>query len=164
MDQTTSKKALGIDPGLTTTLAVITLKTVGTYHLLERKSLKTAANDEGARLLEIYQHITELLQVHAPNVVAIYRVFHNDIDSDALTAAAVTGVIELAAEQGGIPCEMFTPEQVKAATVGSRQADKKDTLTITRYISRLLGGQDIRNHHEVTAAAAAITGLLQIQA
>ena len=68
--QTTSKRILGIDPGIANCgWCILIGKRSGKFEFLEGGVIKTAASlsDEGARLLKIYQRVSELLHVHCPN-------------------------------------------------------------------------------------------------
>lgn len=72
--------------------------------------------NEEARLLTIYQQITEVIGAHHPNIIAIERVFHNKNISNSLSVAKCIRVVQLSAAQAGIPVELLTPQQLKKAT------------------------------------------------
>ena len=156
--QTTSKRILGIDPGIANCgWCVVIGKRSGKYEFLEGGVITTAVSlSEGARLLKIYQQVSELLHLHCPNHVAIERVFHNKNISSSLSTAASIGVIELAVEQSGIVSRMFTPQQVKVSVCGHGGADKK---SVKVYLEKLIG-RSIRNSHVADACACAIAGYL----
>lgn len=157
--QTTSKKALGIDPGLANTgYAVISRNSVGKCRLLASGSIKTDPKQTpAARLLQIYQEMSERIFAHHPKLVAIEKVYFNRNVSSAITTGSVIGVCLLSAEIVGIETVLITPKQAKAAATGTGQASKE---TMKKFIGRILD-TEIRNHHEVDAAALAIAGLLQ---
>lgn len=159
MYQTTSKKALGIDPGLANTgYAVISRNSVGKCHLLDSGSIKTNPKQtQAARLLAIYQDISQLIHAHHPNIVAIEKVYFNRNVSSAITTGGAIGVCLLASEIAGIESQLVTPQEAKAAATGGGSATK---AAMKRYLCRLLG-TEIRNHHTADAAAIAIAGLLQ---
>lgn len=159
MYQTKTRKAIGIDPGLANCgYAVLDRNSTGQLNLLESGCIKTPTKGtQAARLLHIYQDISEVIQAHHPHLVAIERVYFNRNVSSAITTGGAIGVCLLAAEVIGIESLLLTPQQAKAAATGTRQATKEK---MKRFLRRLLR-RDIRNHHEADAAAVAIAGLLQ---
>ena len=158
--QTISRRVLGIDPGLANTgWAVVARKRSGKFVLMESGCIVTSSRDsEGARLLHLYQQVTELYHVHAPNCVAIERVFHNKNISSSLSTAAVVGVCQLAAEQMGLEIQRFTPQQVKVSAVCGPGGVEK--AIVKKFVSKLTGVL-VTNGHASDAAGAAIAGLLQ---
>ena len=160
--QTTSKRILGIDPGIANCgWCVVIGKRSGKYEFLEGGVIKTAVSlSEGARLLKIYQQVSELVHVHCPNLVAIERVFHNKNISSSLSTAASIGVIELAVEQASIVSRMFTPQEVKLSVCGHGGADK---ISVKVFIEKLIG-RSIRNSHIADACACGIAGYLSERA
>lgn len=159
MYQTKSRKAIGIDPGLANCgYAVITRNSTGKCNRLESGSIRTDSKaTEAERILKIYQEVSELIHAHHPNLVAIERVYFNRNVSSAITTGSVIGVCLLSAEEAGIESLLLTPQQAKAAATGRGRASKE---TMKKCLAGLLG-PNIRNHHEVDAAALAIAGLLQ---
>ena len=158
--QTNSRRILGIDPGLANTgWAVVGRNRSGQFVLIDSGCIVTSPREkEGARLLSIYQQLSQLLHVHVPNGgVSIERVFHNQNISSSLSTAAVVGVCQLAAEQMGVATQMFTPQQVKAAVCGHGGVEK---AVVKTFVGKLTGVL-VKNNHIADAAAAAIAGLLQ---
>ena len=158
--QTESKRILGIDPGLANCgWSVVARNRSRKYVLMDSGCIVTASSTcESERLLYIYKQITELLQVHVPNCVAIERVFHNKNVSSSLTTAQTIGIIELAAAQGSLDVLMFTPQQVKASVCGHGGVDK---AAVQKFASRLTG-VSIKNAHAADSVAVAIAGHLRI--
>ena len=160
MYQTTSKRCLGIDPGLANTgYAIIGRKdATQPFNLLESGCIQTDSKaTEAERILKLYQLVSQLIHAHHPNLVAIERVYFNKNVSSAITTGGVIGVCLLSAEQLGIESVLLTPQQAKASATGNGRASKE---TMKKVLTRLLS-LDIRNHHEADAAAVAIAGLLQ---
>ena len=87
MYQTKSSKAIGINPGLANCgYAVISRNSVGTCRLLESGSIKTYRKQtQAARLLAIYQDISQVIHAHHPNLVAIEKVYFNRNVSSAIS-------------------------------------------------------------------------------
>ena len=156
--QMRSKRVFGIDPGLANAgWSVVARNRLGNIVLMDSGCIRTSpAESEASRLLQIYQQMSEQLHVHAPNSVAIERVFHNKNVSSSLTTASVIGVCQLAAEQAGLDTVLFTPQQVKAAVCGYGGAEK---AAVKKFVSRLTG-VSVKNRHAADAVAVAIAGLL----
>ena len=92
---TTTKNIFGIDPGMANTgWSAVSRNRTGKFILLDSGCIRTpAGHTESVRLLQIYKQISELLNVHTPNAIAIERVFHNKNISSSLTTAAVMGCV-----------------------------------------------------------------------
>ena len=159
--KTKSTRCLGIDPGLANTgWGVVARKKSGKFVLMERGCLVTLSREsEGARLLHIYQQITELTDVHVPNGVAIERVFHNQNISSSLSTAAVVGVCQLAAEQMGLEIQRLTPQPVKVSAVCGHGGVEK--AVVKSFVEKLTGVSVKNGQFSCDAVATAIAGLLQ---
>lgn len=157
-DRTKSKRALGIDPGLANCgWAVVGRNRKGKFVLLESGTIQTGKEKpESARLLEIYQQISERIFTSSPNIVVVERVFFNENVTSCLTTSGVAALCLLAAEQAGIETQASTPQQVKSAVTGTGKASKEQ---VQRMVATLTG-QELKNAHAADAAACAIAGLL----
>ena len=157
--QTKSQRCFGIDPGLANCgWSVVARTRAGKFVLMDSGCIRTSPSEtEASRLLAIFQRITELLHVHAPNGVAIERVFHNKNISSSLKTAQVIGICQLTAEQAGIRCEMFTPQQVKASVCGHGGVEK---AVVKKFVEKLTG-VTVQNGHATDAVACAVGGLLR---
>ena len=155
---TTTKNIFGIDPGMANTgWSAVSRNRTGKFILLDSGCIRTpAGHTESVRLLQIYKQISELLNVHTPNAIAIERVFHNKNISSSLTTAAVMGVCQLASAQAGLDALLFTPQQVKAAVCGYGTAEKS---AVKKFVEKLTG-VPVKNAHAADAVATAIAGLL----
>jgi crossover junction endodeoxyribonuclease RuvC len=146
---------LGIDPGTADT----------GYGVVESAGSRLRALDDGVirtragvplerRLTDIHARVGELLDLHAPDALAIEELYFG---ANARTAFAVgqgRGVVMLAAGQRGVPCRSYTPQQVKGAVCGHGRADKDQ---VSRMVARLLGlGAVPPSDHAADALAVAI--------
>lgn len=156
--QTTSKRALGIDPGLANCgWAVVGRKRKGKFVLLESGTLQTGKEtSESARLLEIYQKITERIFTSSPNCVVV-RVFFTEPVTSCLTTAGVAAICVLSAEQVGIASRLVTPQQVKMAVTGHGRASRQQ---VQRMVATLTS-REIKNADAADAGACAIAGVLR---
>ena len=156
-----SNTCLGIDPGLSNTgWAIVHRKSTGQYAIIACGCIKTDKKEsEQKRVHHIYDHICEILHQHAPDLLAVERVFFNQNPISCLSTAGVSYICLLAAEQVGIQTKVFTPQQVKAACGAGTKASK---AAVKKFVSKVTNTQ-INNAHIADATAAAIAGLLKIR-
>jgi crossover junction endodeoxyribonuclease RuvC len=125
-------RVLGIDPGLTRCGYGVLDAGKGRDAVLVDVGVVRSSPDEAIdrRLLEISRGLERVLEQHAPDVVAIERVFSQKNTSTVMGTAQVSGVAMLLAAQRGIRIAMHTPSEVKAAVTGNGRADKKQIQTM----------------------------------
>ncbi len=128
---------LGIDPG-TASLG---------YGIVDRTGPRLRAVDYGVlqtspdlampeRLLAIYRFVTDLVELHDPDIVGIERLFFSNNAQTALAVGQARGVVLLAAAQRDIPVREATPNEVKTAIAGYGAADKEQ---VQRMVQLVLG-------------------------
>ncbi|MFL0578369.1 crossover junction endodeoxyribonuclease RuvC [Dietzia sp. 179-F 9C3 NHS] len=130
-------RVMGVDPGLTRCgLALIETEPGRAVTALDVDVVRTAADEPlERRLRAVHEVADEWMGVHAPDVVAIERVFQRGEVSTVMGTAQAAGVVALAAAYRDIPVAFHTPSEVKAAITGNGRADKKQmTLMITRIL------------------------------
>jgi crossover junction endodeoxyribonuclease RuvC len=76
------------------------------------------------RLATIHDGITELIQRHRPDAIAVEGVFYGKNVRSAIILSHARGVILLAAEQAKIPTFEYSPAKVKKSVVGRGAAVK----------------------------------------
>ena len=131
-------KILGIDPGYGITGFGLIDAQRGQYRLLNCGAITTPPNSEFAWRLEvIYNDMTELLRVSAPEAVAIEELFFGHNVTTGINVAQSRGVILLAVQQAGIPIFEYKPMQVKQAVVGYGNASKHQVMDMTKRILNL---------------------------
>ncbi|UGS36829.1 crossover junction endodeoxyribonuclease RuvC [Capillimicrobium parvum] len=127
---------LGIDPGTANT----------GYGVVERRGGRLLAHDGGVistaprtaperRLAAIHARVSELLDEHAVDCVALEDLYFGANARSAFAVGQARGVVMLAAGQRGIPCAAYTPQQVKGAVCGSGRAAKDQ---VQRMVQTLL--------------------------
>lgn len=151
-------KILGIDPGTATTgFGVIMSNGHEQYEVLDLGLVETTKDQpHGLRLQLIYDGISQIIQKHQPEVVAIERLF---FATNALTAIAVgqaIGVIKLAIHQHNLPVFDYTPMQVKLYVGGSGKADKKQMKLMVKKLLKVKAKKGKKSHFDDTADALAI--------
>lgn len=131
---------MGVDPGLTRCgIALVESAAGRSVTALDVDVVRTPASmDLSERLLAIYVAAQHWMDTHAPDVVAVERVFAQRQVSTAMGTAQAAGVVALAAAQREVPVRFHTPSEVKAAVTGSGRADKAQ---VTLMVTRILGMQ-----------------------
>lgn len=130
-------RVLGVDPGLTRCGvgvvegapgrpgALVTVEVVGT----------DPAEELPRRLLHLDTRLTDLIARYQPDSVAVERVFSQHNVRTVMGTAQAGAVALLAAARAGLPVELYTPSEVKAAVTGSGAAGKEQ---VTAMVTRLL--------------------------
>ena len=120
-------KILGIDPGM----AIVGYSIVdydGKNIELERSgSIQTSKGErESARLLEIFNDMTSIVEKYKPDVCAIEKLFFFRNQTTVMPVAHARGVILTVLEKFGIPIYEYTPMEVKQILTGYGRASKKE--------------------------------------
>jgi crossover junction endodeoxyribonuclease RuvC len=129
---------LGIDPGTAS---------VG-YGLVERDGASirevghgclTTSPDEPLpdRLEAIHRFVSDLVELHRPDLMAVERVFFQRNAQSALAVGHARGVVLLAAAQHGVTIREATPNEVKQAVTGHGAADKDQVQRMVQVVLRL---------------------------
>lgn len=130
-------RVLGVDPGLTRCGLGVVDGLPGRRARLV--AVGVARSDPGLdvdqRLLAIATSIDAWLEEHAPDAVAVERVFAQHNVSTVMGTAQVAGIAMLAAARRRIPVALHTPSEVKAAVTGSGRAEKPQ---VQAMVMRLL--------------------------
>jgi crossover junction endodeoxyribonuclease RuvC len=132
-------RVLGIDPGLTRCGLGVVEGTVGRpLTMLEVGVVRTGADLPVAERLRLVDAgIEDWLERHQPDSVAVERVFSQHNVKTVMGTAQVSGVAMVAAARRGIPVELHTPSEVKAAVTGSGRADKAQVGAMVTRLLRL---------------------------
>jgi len=151
-------KILGIDPGTATTgFGVIEASDSGHFVLVKYGLIETAKDhSHGERLDQIYLGISDIIETHLPEVVAIERLF---FATNALTAIAVgqaIGVIKLAIHRHHLPVFDYAPMQIKNVVGGSGKADKSVIKKRIKQLFKIRETKGMRTHFDNSADALAI--------
>jgi crossover junction endodeoxyribonuclease RuvC len=132
-------RVLGVDPGLTRCgVGVVDGGPGGRPTLVAVGVITTPADlDLAQRLLLIEAGLTEWVQVHHPDVVAVERVFAEHNLHSVIGTAQASGLALLVAAKAGLPAHLHTPTEVKAAITGSGRADKAQVGTMVARLLKL---------------------------
>jgi crossover junction endodeoxyribonuclease RuvC len=101
----------------------------GAIHLSPREALEL-------RLKKICEGLTEIIDRHSPEQVAIEDVFYALNAKSALKLGHVRGVAMLVAAQAGLQVIAYSPLSIKSAVVGYGRAEKSQ---VQLMVARLLG-------------------------
>jgi len=89
------------------------------------------------RLSSIFEQLSELLEHHCPDRVAIEDVFYAVNAKSALKLGQVRGVAMLAASSQGVPVTEYAPLSIKSAVVGYGRAEKEQVQMMVARLLRL---------------------------
>jgi crossover junction endodeoxyribonuclease RuvC len=148
---------LGVDPGTQLTgYGVVRGTTPSAMTLIECGVIRTSARDPlPARLREIYDGMTTLLQRHAPDAMCLEDIFFARNVRTTVTLGQARGVIMLAAEQSGVRVHELPPASIKKAVVGSGGATKEQVQFMVARLLRLKTSPQPADAADGVAAAIA---------
>ncbi len=88
------------------------------------------------RLLVIFRRLSDIIEKHSPERVAVEGIYQAKNVRSALTLGHARGAALLAAAAAGLPLAAFAPSTVKAHVSGYGLANKQQ---VSFMVSRLLG-------------------------
>jgi crossover junction endodeoxyribonuclease RuvC len=132
-------RVLGIDPGLTRCGLGVVEGSVGRrLDMLGHGVVVTPADLPTAlRLCELERVVGDWIDEHAPDAVAVERVFSQHNVRTVMGTAQASGVAMVVAARRGIPVALHTPSEVKASVTGSGRADKAQVGAMVARLLRL---------------------------
>ena len=147
-------KVLGIDPGTAACGYGIVHESAGGLTALEHGCWRTSARQRSeARLKTIFEAVSELIERHAPDAVALEESF---VGADARTALSVgqaRGAVLVACALAGVASAEYAPNRVKHALCGYGHADKAQ---VQRMVTVLLGLRAPPTPHHAADALAVV--------
>jgi crossover junction endodeoxyribonuclease RuvC len=149
---------LGIDPGLANTGYGVVAQRGGRPVALDGGVIETSPGlPDERRLAEIHDAVDALLGEHEPCAVALEELYFGQNARSAFAVGQARGVVMLAAGRRELPCEGYTPQQVKSAVCGSGRAGKDQ---VARMVAALLAlPEPPRPDHAADALAVAVCHL-----
>ena len=158
-------KVLAIDPGYGRCgVAVVeknpstALGASGREMLLYSACIETPAKmDFPERLAVIANECARLIKTHAPDCVALEKLYFQTNQKTAMRVAEVRGALINTAQGAGIEVFEYTPGEVKSAAAGSGSADKKAGARMLHALMKI--EKEIRHDDEYDAIAIAVTHL-----
>lgn len=129
---------LGIDPGTAALGYGIVDRTGSVLRAVDYGCLTTSADLAlPERLRLIHEHVTELIETHTPDLLAVERLFFSNNAQTAFAVGQARGVVLLAAAQAGVPVREATPNEIKMAVTGYGRADKEQVGRMVTVILQL---------------------------
>ena len=128
----------------------------GLYTLKECGVIRTKARDPlASRLRDIFEGVTELIERHKPDALAVEDVFFARNVRTTVVLGHARGVILLAGEQHGLRIHEYPPAEIKKAIVGRGGATKEQ---VQFMLSRLLRLKEVPQPSDAAdGVAAALT-------
>ncbi|MEP6836042.1 MAG: crossover junction endodeoxyribonuclease RuvC [Gemmatimonas sp.] len=130
---------LGIDPGTAVTgYGVVSSDMRGHSTLVECGVIRTAASQPlPKRLFDIHQGISEIINRHRPDRVAVESVFYARNVRTTIVLGHARGVILLAAECAGLEIDEYPPAEIKKVITGTGAATKAQIQFMVARLLRL---------------------------
>ncbi len=127
---------LGIDPGTANTgYGVIESDGREARAIVHGTLVTVPADDVATRLAQIQQAISEVIDAHRPDAVALESLFIGANPRAILSVGQARGVILASCGQRGITSAEYAPAEIKSAVCGNGRADKRQ---MTRVVSLTL--------------------------
>lgn len=132
-------RILGIDPGSRLTgYGVIESSPRGVYYVASG-CIRMRDDDFPARLKQIFDGVSEIIQLYRPNQMAIEQVFmHKNADS-ALKLGQARGAAICATLNQQVPVFEYAARQVKQALVGHGSAEKQQVAHMVKILLGIQG-------------------------
>ena len=155
MTDRTPLRVLGIDPGTASTGFGVVESRAQALATVTGGVISTGADAPlEQRLAAIAGHLSDLLEEHAPDAVAVEEVFFGRNARSAFAVGQARGAVLATAGARGVPCFSYTPQAVKLAVCGSGAAGKEQ---VQRMVAVLLGlDSPPASDHAADALALAI--------
>jgi crossover junction endodeoxyribonuclease RuvC len=132
-------RILGIDPGLRVTGFGVLDRVGQRLRYVTSGVVRTPDAELPERLRAILDSLSEVIAEHAPDQVAVEKVFVNVNPQSTLLLGQARGAAICAAVSRGLPVAEYTALQVKQAVVGNGHADKEQVQDMVRRLLALPG-------------------------
>ena len=142
---------LGIDPGIQNVGWSITKKSPVGYTVIKYVTQTTRKWQE--TLSQTKDEINKLIIRYRPHAIAIEKL-EGATENWFRYVAGCVATIRSIADQHGIECHLYTPQHVKSAATGNRNASKQDVQNGVKRVCNL--PQIPEPHHSADAIAASL--------
>jgi crossover junction endodeoxyribonuclease RuvC len=132
-------RILGIDPGLRVTGFGVIDKNGQQLHYVASGCIRTPQGELPERLKVILDSLTEVIEQHRPQQVALEKVFVNVNPQSTLLLGQARGAAICAVVLAGLPVAEYTALQVKQAVVGNGHAKKEQVQDMVQRLLKLSG-------------------------
>lgn len=129
---------MGVDPGIATVGYGVIRADRGRYTAIDYGAIITKPRQLlEHRLMIIYDKLTEIIQKHHPDCMAVEELFFNKNIKTAVDVSQGRGVILLAAAKQNVDAYEYTPLQIKSSLVGYGRAEKHQIMYMTKLLLNL---------------------------
>ena len=128
---------LGIDPGSVRTGFGIINYDCGRSEYVTSGVIRLPEDALPARLRVIYDSVTELVELHCPQELAIEQVFMARSAGSALKLGQARGAAIVACGARDMPVAEYSARQIKQSVVGTGSADKAQVQHMVRVLLNL---------------------------
>jgi crossover junction endodeoxyribonuclease RuvC len=130
-------KVLGIDPGTAACGYGIVHESGGRLRAVDHGWWRTSARERPERRLRtIFEHVAELIEVHAPDAVVLEESYVGADARIALSVGQARGAVLVACALADVDCAEYAPALVKQAVCGYGRAEKDQ---VQRMVKAILG-------------------------
>lgn len=156
-------KVLAIDPGYGRCGVAVVEKHGGDKEqLMYSACIETPATAEFAdRLAQVASECARLITEHAPDCVALEKLYFSNNQKTAMRVAEVRGALINTAQSAGIEVFEYTPGEIKSAAAGNGNADKKAVARMLHALMKI--EKSIAHDDEYDAIAIAVTHLSRVR-
>lgn len=144
---------LGIDPGSRKTGFGIINHVSGRNEYITSGIIRLPEDDLPERLRIIFESVTELVELHAPQEVAVEQVFMAKSAGSALKLGQARGAAIVACVTQSLAVSEYSARQIKQSVVGTGAADKEQ---VQHMVKVLLGLPAAPAEDAADALAAAL--------
>lgn len=145
-------RVLGIDPGSKTLGWGIIEGSATRYKGIAYGIVKPARRlSFPARLLKIYEGVSEVIEEFDPDVLSIEEAFYAHNVKVAMKLGQVRGVLLLLGENLGLEIAEYSPRLIKQTVVGYGNAEKQQVQEMVRVLLKL---DDTPQPHDAADALA----------
>lgn len=128
---------LGIDPGSRKTGFGIINYVSGRSEYVTSGVIRLPAGELAPRLKIIFDSVTELVELHCPQELAIEQVFMAKSAGSALKLGQARGAAIVACATRGMDVSEYSARQIKQSVVGTGAADKGQVQHMVRALLKL---------------------------
>ncbi len=144
---------LGIDPGSRLTGFGVINMLGSRYEYITSGCIRLGDAPFPERLKKIFDGITEIIEVHCPQEMAIEQVFMAKNPGSALKLGQARGAAIVAGVNQDLPVSEYSARQIKQSVVGNGAADKSQ---VQHMVRTLLSLSDLPSEDAADALAAAM--------
>lgn len=130
---------LGIDPGSRKTGFGIINYVSGRSEYITSGVIRLPAGDLAPRLKIIFDSVTELVELHSPESLAIEQVFMAKSAGSALKLGQARGAAIVACVNQDMAVSEYSARQIKQSVVGTGAADKAQVQHMVKALLKLPG-------------------------